>query len=137
MLMTKCLTCKGRISARASRLYTGDFCSEYCFSSYPGQTRKLLPSRGRPYQPEAPREAVAQILERNCHILKAFGHWRQQSPVMDDIGALQWMREKGFDFDYHTRVAQFGDGSTEVWCYEVGYRLEKDGRVEPLPRPSS
>lgn len=83
-----------------------------------------------------PRIAVDRILERNRHILRAFGRWKSKAPVMGDIGALEWMREKGFDFEYHTRVSRKEDGTTEIWCYEVGYRLEQDGRVEPLPLPS-
>lgn len=58
-----------------------------------------------------------------------------RTPTMSDIGALQWMREKGFDFEYHTRVTHPGDGSTEVWCYEIGYRLEKDGTVASIGLP--
>lgn len=135
--MTKCLTCRGRLPLQASATYSGDFCSEFCFSTYPDNIRKLMSDGRASYQREAPpRATVDRILERNQHILRAFGRWRSQAPVMGDIGALEWMREKGFDFEYHTRVSRRGDGTTEVWCYEVGYRLETDGRVEPLTAPS-
>lgn len=96
-------------------------------------------SRGHtPYTAQPPRETIERILERNRAILQDFGNWRKDAPVMDDIGALHWMQEKGFDFAYHTHVSRHVDGSTEMWCYEVGYRIEKDGHVEPLPSaPSS
>ena len=130
--MNKCLSCKGRLDLASDAPYSGDFCSEYCFSTYSGLSRRMGPIAGHRYHRERPRSDAFQILRRNRDILAAFRSWKQETPTMADIGAMQWLREKGFDFDYHTQVAHRSDGGTEVWCYDVGYRLEKDGNVEPL-----
>ncbi len=127
-----CLSCKGRISSTPSSTYSGDFCSEYCFSSYPGNIRKLLAAGNPAYHADRSKKAVDRILRRNCDILKAFRSWRRDAPAMADIGSLQWLKEKGFEFDYHTSMTRGMDGGTEVWCYDVGYRVERDGTVEPL-----
>ena len=130
--MHRCLSCKGRMPNAAAQTYQGDFCSEFCFSTYPGNAKRLQSMSPAHYQPSTPRHDVDRILERNCDILKAFRDWRTASPTMADIGSLQWLSDKGFDFDFYTRVHQRGDGRTEVWCYEVGFSLERDGSVEPL-----
>ena len=134
--MSKCLHCKARLP-QGSAPYSGDFCSEFCFSTYAAPVLMGHRSRRPRYHPVAARDEVGRILERNCDILKAFGAWKQQAQTVDDIGALHWMREKGYDFSYQTRVTHHADGSTEVWCYDAGYRLEKDGHVAPLGAAST
>lgn len=130
--MNKCLSCKGRLQPAPDGTYGGDFCSEFCFSSYPGNASRLRNDRPARYAAAQPHRDVERILKRNHDILMAFRHWREESPTMADIGSLQWLREKGFDFAYHTHVAHGRDGGTELWCYDAGYRLERDGSVEPL-----
>ncbi|MDA9864344.1 hypothetical protein N9C70_04665 [Flavobacteriales bacterium] len=130
--MTKCLACKARIEEQGSGPYTGDFCSEYCFSSYPGHQPKMRTRQPVLYQRRTERNAIGRILERNHSILRAFKDWHDSAPTMSDIGGLQWLREKGFAFEYHTHVRHVHDGGTEVWVYDTGYRLERDGHVKPV-----
>ena len=134
--MSRCLHCKERL-LEGGTPYSGDFCSEYCYSTYAGPGSVRQRTRGPKYHPMASRDAVGRILERNCNILKAYGAWRRQANTMDDIGGLHWMRERGFDFSYHTHVTNHADGSTEVWCYDAGYRLERNGNVAPLGAAST
>ncbi|MDB4787116.1 hypothetical protein OAG26_00240 [Flavobacteriales bacterium] len=91
--------------------------------------RTRLPS-AYPRNPE--RNAIGRILERNHSILRDFKDWHANAPTMSDIGGLQWLREKGFAFEYHTHVRHASDGGTEVWVYDKGYRLERDGHVKPV-----
>ena len=130
--MTKCLACKARMDERSAGPYTGDFCSEYCFSTYPGHQRKMRTRMPNAYRPKTERKAIDRILERNHSILKAFKDWHAEAPAMSDIGGLQWLRERGFAFEYHTHVRHVSDGGTEVWVFDTGYRLERDGYVKPV-----
>ena len=130
--MHTCLSCKGRISSVSTSNYSGDFCSEYCFSTYPGNIRRMLADGADGYQSEQNRNTVERILNRNRDILKAFRSWKRDAAAMSDIGPLQWLREKGFEFDYHTHMTSGTDGLTEVWCYDIGYRVAWDGTVEPI-----
>lgn len=130
--MTKCLACKARIEPYKAAPYTGDFCSEYCFSTYPGQQRKMRSKMPAVYHARPHQNAVGRILDRNHSILKAFKDWHASAPTMSDIGGMQWLRDKGFAFEYHTHVKHVSDGGTEVWVYDTGYRLERDGVVQPV-----
>lgn len=112
--------------------YSGDFCSEFCFSTYPGNTRRMLQGKPERYGASRSQRDVERILKRNHDILMQFRQWRTRAPTMADIGSLQWLRERGFDFSYHTHVSRQQDGGTELWCYDAGYRLDRDGSVEPL-----
>ena len=130
--MTKCLACKSRMHADRPQPYGGDFCSEFCFSTYPGIAARMQRHDPARYKPSDQRGAVDRILQQNRDILKAFREWHNASPTMADIGSLQWLRQTGFSFDYHTPVLNHSDGGTEVWCYDAGYRLERDGAVHPI-----
>lgn len=133
--MTHCLACKARFDEHKPEPYTGDFCSEYCFSTYPGQAKKMRSRMPAVYQrnPLHPQHnAVGKILERNHTILRAFKNWHASAPTMSDIGGLQWLRERGFAFEYHTHIKHNSDGGTEVWVYDTGYMLERDGLVKPV-----
>ena len=54
---------------------------------------------------------------------------------MSDIGGMQWLRNNGFAFEYHTHVKHASDGGTEVWVYDTGYKLDSDGAVKPVWEP--
>lgn len=73
-----------------------------------------------------------RILQRNRQILLDFKEAGSTSPRISDVGQLEWLRRKGFDFEHHTRLHRSSDGGTEIWCYDIGYRIDEQGRVAPL-----
>lgn len=40
---------------------------------------------------------------------------------------FEWLRRKGFDFNFHTHVQPIGDGRLAIMCYEEGYVIHDDG----------
>lgn len=38
-----------------------------------------------------------------------------------------WLRQQGFDFNFHTHVLSLQDGRMAIMCYDEGYVLDGDG----------
>jgi len=75
---------------------------------------------------------IDRILKRNHVILTAFKGWNGANHTCSDIGGLQWLHSKGYDFDVHTQLVPHPEGGTEVWCYDIGLRILPGGGAEPL-----
>lgn len=128
----RCLHCKAVMPDHAAPSFQGDFCSEFCLSQYPGQLplgSKVTWTRSSP-TPDP--QSIQEILDRNRGILRAFKNWQNQASSVSDVGGITWLQRQGFDFDHHTRLVAQPLGQTEIWCYDEGYRIQPDGRVEPL-----
>ncbi len=127
----RCLSCKNPLTP-TSGPYAGDFCSEYCFATHPGTiSRGAQPGWTADRQRDS-RNEIDRILRRNHGILTAFHGWDETRPSCSDIGGLQWLRSRGYDFDVHTRLVPHPDGGTEVWCYDLGVRILPGGGAQPL-----
>ena len=125
----RCLSCNAPLAHRTPSPYSGDFCSEFCFSAHPSTSHSQGPS---PWGSVPEPSRTERILQRNRQILLDFKHAGSTSPRMCDVGQLEWLRRKGFDFEHHTRLHRSSDGGTEIWCYDTGYRIDEQGRIAPL-----
>ncbi len=128
----RCLSCKHPLHSSHGLSRFGEFCSEFCYANHPKNTD----NRASPKWQVAPlahsRGNTERILEKNHGILLSFKAWAKSPSAFSDVGALQWLKRRGFDFDYHTRLVRQADGRTEVWCYDTGYRIDARGRVEAI-----
>jgi hypothetical protein len=80
------------------------------------------------------RRKVGVVLNKNRTLLKRL---RQESKVNELAdSSFMWLRNNGFDFNYHTHIESLPNGKLAVMCYEVGYVLEVDG-VRLLPPASA
>jgi len=71
------------------------------------------------------RRKVGVVLNKNRSLLKRL---RQQPKVnMLADTSFTWLRNHGFDFNYHTHIESLPNGKMAVMCYEEGYVLEVDG----------
>jgi hypothetical protein len=127
----RCLSCKNPLTPTSSP-YAGDFCSEYCFATHPGQVPRFSRPGWTADRQRDSRNEIDRILRRNHGILSAFHGWDETRPSCSDIGGLQWLRSRGYDFDVHTRLVPHPDGGTEVWCYDLGVRILPGGGAQPL-----
>lgn len=53
---------------------------------------------------------------------------RKNRRILDELNPggkikipARWLRERGFDFRYHTTIVKARDGSICYYCYEQGY----------------
>lgn len=127
----RCLSCKTPLNHDALP-YSGDFCSEFCFASYPGNAPRNARPQWRARRALNNRVEIDRILNRNHGILQDFRGWTDLDKTCSDIGGFHWLRSRGFDFDVHTRMVWHPDGGTEIWCYDAGLRILPDGGAEPL-----
>ena len=126
----RCLCCKQKLSAQNNSRHSMAYCSEFCFAQGPGATSSSKPNWTRS-NPQNLQGQIQRILKKNHDILSTFGG-RHQQRVFSDVGGLHWLKSQGYDFDYHTHTIPQADGRTEVWCYDQGYRIDAQGRIEPL-----
>lgn len=112
--------------------YPGDFCSEYCFATHPRSAPQSATPLWQAQGPRNSRREIDRILKRNHDILKAFKAWSHPGPNCSDIGGLQWLKSKGYDFDVHTHLGLHPDGATEIWCYDAGLRIFPGGGAHPI-----
>ena len=129
---TRCLSCKKLMDRIMKEQYRPDFCSEYCYAAHPKNTlRKTIP-KWRTQKPRNSQKEIDRILKRNHIILMAFKSWSPPHQTCSDIGAMQWLKSKGYDFDVHTRLGLRSDGTTEIWCYDAGLRILPGGGAHPI-----
>ena len=128
----RCLFCKTSLTHGVAALYNGDFCSEFCFASHPGNTPRNAKPQWRTRRIANTRKEIDRILTRNHGILRDFRGQANHVSTCSDMGGFQWLRNRGFDFDVHTRMIWHSDGGTEIWCYDEGLRILPNGGTEPL-----
>ena len=129
-MKNRCLSCKQKLSLRSNSSHSRGFCSEYCFAQGPVHIGRSKPSWKRT-EPLGVKGQIQRILKKNHDILLSFAVPEQRC-AFSDVGGLHWLKSQGYDFDYHTHMVAQADGRTEVWCYDKGYRIDAQGRIEPL-----
>lgn len=77
---------------------------------------------------------VGRVLDKNRQLLKALRH--ESSLAKNSEKSYRWLKDNGFNFDYHTHIEPIEDGKLAIMCYEEGYVLESDG-ILLFPSPSA
>ena len=77
---------------------------------------------------------VCKVLDKNLSLLKKLRHQNSVSQCAEK--SYFWLRNNGFDFNYHTHIEPLVDGKLAIMCYEEGYVLEADG-VKLFPKSSA
>lgn len=101
----KCPECDNAVLGRSDK----KFCSDAC--------RNSMHNRLKQEDIHAVRN-VNQILIRNRKIL---------FDVMDSRGqevSLNYLRAKGFNFNFYTHQQEEPSGRSVIFCYDIGYRRE-------------
>ncbi len=127
----RCTGCSQRLSNNDSTRY-GAYCSLYCYNTNPKNIRQILQSKAANYGQEW-RGEVEYILEQNRGLLQRLRQREVKKRwVWNDHGALQWLRSNGFNFEFHTQIRRCDDGSTEVHCFDEGYKINSKGLIQPI-----
>lgn len=77
---------------------------------------------------------IGKILDKNRSLLKKLRHQNSVSQCAEK--SYFWLRNNGFDFNYHTHIESLVDGKLTIMCYEEEYVLEADG-VKLFPKSSA
>ena len=77
---------------------------------------------------------VGKVLDKNRSVLKKLRYQNSLSQYAEK--SYSWLRNNGFDFNYHTHIESLVDGKLAIMCYEEGYVLEADG-VKLFPTSSA
>lgn len=127
----RCKGCTERLSEYKLERY-GDYCSVFCYNTHPHNIRQLLLSKAPTYGPSW-RGEVEYILEQNRDLLQRLRQREVKKRwVWNDHGALQWLRNNGFNFEFHTQIRRCDDGSTEIRCFDEGYSINAKGLIKPI-----
>ena len=98
----KCLECNLPIVGRADK----KFCSDQCRSAHYNHLNSDVNSYVR---------NVNNVLRKNRRILD------ELNPGGKIKVPATWLKEKGFDFHYHTTTYKTRDGLVYYYCYDQGY----------------
>jgi hypothetical protein len=114
-----CLYCNDRIRGRSDK----KFCDDNCRASF----NSALNGRTHPYICYINRE-----IRRNRRILRErFDTYTPETPV-----EKEWLIAKGFNFFYATHREETETGIVMVYCYEYGYILLPNNKVQLLYEPN-
>jgi len=98
----KCLECGFEIIGRSDK----KFCSDQCRNTYNNRLKQDSNNYVR---------NVNGILRKNRRILEEF------NPAGKAKVHFSKLKDKGFNFDYHTNVYRTKAGKVYYFCYEYGY----------------
>lgn len=98
----KCRECDSPIVGRADK----KFCTDQCRSTHYNRLNSDVSSYVR---------NVNNALRKNRRILD------ELNPGGKIKVPAVWLKEKGFDFRYHTAIYKARDGVVYYYCYEQGY----------------
>lgn len=109
----RCKECGERLSGRSDKL----FCEDACRVKHHRKHNSLA----------SVKRGVDQVLQRNRSLLSAL----RKNPFekLNPEDRAYWLRQQGFDFNFHTHVQMAHDGRMVIMCYDEGYVLEGDGVI--------
>ncbi|MGB1075704.1 MAG: hypothetical protein ACPGYK_05895 [Flavobacteriales bacterium] len=105
-----CRNCGEKLRGRRDKL----FCDDHCRVRHHRRTG-----------PHLLLKKVDAVLMRNRTLLRMARNAENLTEQTDL--AFTWLRQRGFDFTYHTHVEILSDGRAAVMCYEEGYVVEAHG----------
>jgi hypothetical protein len=68
---------------------------------------------------------VGRVLDKNRKLLKELRH--AGDVYKSSEKSYKWLKDQGYNFNYHTHIKPVEDGKLAMMCYEEGYVLESDG----------
>jgi len=113
-----CAYCQERIRGRSDK----KFCNDNCRAAF----NSISNGRTHPYICYVNRE-----IRRNRRILRdRYDSYNPELPVEKD-----WLKARGFNFFFHTHREETETGIVLIYCYEYGYIMLADNRVQLLYDP--
>ncbi|HRI78071.1 MAG TPA: hypothetical protein PLR06_00935 [Cyclobacteriaceae bacterium] len=98
----KCIECNNTVMGRIDK----KFCSDQCRSTYYNRLHSDVNGYVR---------NINNVLRKNRRILD------ELNPGGKIKVPARWLKERGFDFRYHTGTYKTRDGVVYYYCYEQGY----------------